>query len=84
VRELAFLLGADPSRGKIEPAGQHVEHQDPEVPVVDAEHVNGLMADYLAECENLFALLTKMARGGQSGGRDFGAALRVMDAMRSS
>ena len=32
---------------------------------VDAEGINGLMADYLAESENLFALLTKMAEGGQ-------------------
>jgi hypothetical protein len=66
VRELAFLLGVDTFRGEIGPAAQHVKPSDPEqVHDVCAEGANGLMADYLAESEKLFALLTEMAQNGQ-------------------
>jgi hypothetical protein len=66
MRELAFLLGVDAFGGEIGPVAQHVKASDPEqVRAIGAEGANGLMADYLAESENLFALLTKMAENGQ-------------------
>jgi hypothetical protein len=54
-----------PFREEIGPVTQDMERKDAEVCAVGTEGANGLMADYLAECENLFALLTKMAQNGQ-------------------
>jgi hypothetical protein len=65
VREMAFRLAHECVTSDVEPAAQLVGCNDPNALAFQAECVTKLTADYLAESERMFELMSKLVQGGQ-------------------